>query len=458
MGGFGSIDFGGRVEEKNLDKGDDRRRNSLAFYISQFVEYDKDDFGPLVEIVKKDKYSKTGGKPPPARPSKFSKIADAIIQGNMRECRNQVIVFFKTINRRYKEQQGNTLLHFACSEGYYNMVTFMANPANHSDLDKNELEISPKNDKGRSPLFLCFTPPTATYLGLLHGVDANGGVMAEKPDDLEVLSDWLKPGGPRSREDCIKFLIENGQDVNEKDFQDFTALHFAAIWGWNSTVRILLKHNADINALTATGKSALMFAVMYHHEGLVALLATSKGILIDQTDNDGYTAMLLAADEGDSGLEMMKTLLDAGADPNWQTNRRRTALKIACGFGSLDMINMCLDYKCTRRPSAFNLLKDDVLDKVTRRINMDEKKEKEEQERLDKERGMVEAAEFAKKAGGKLGKNPWGAWVEYREKKTGNIFYYNPVTRRCQRDKPKDFKPDKTRIVPEAIYGLNFYH
>jgi hypothetical protein len=32
------------------------------------------------------------------------------------------------------------------------------------------------------------------------------------------------------------------------------------------------------------------------------------------------------------------------------------------------------------------------------------------------------------------------------------------VTRKCTRELPRDFKPDNTRLVPEAIFGLNFYH
>lgn len=64
------IDFSGaRVETKDTEEKDDRKRNSLAFYISQFVEYDDDNFGPLIEAVQKDKNAKTGGKPPTIRNS-----------------------------------------------------------------------------------------------------------------------------------------------------------------------------------------------------------------------------------------------------------------------------------------------------------------------------------------------------------------------------------------------------
>jgi hypothetical protein len=93
----------------------------------------------------------------------FSKIADAVIEGNMKEFRNQVVVFFKYINRAYQDHHhGNTLLHMVCQEGYYSMLQFVLNPAHRSDLDTNELEISPRNHRNRTPLMLCFTPPSAT--------------------------------------------------------------------------------------------------------------------------------------------------------------------------------------------------------------------------------------------------------------------------------------------------------
>lgn len=81
----------------------------------------------------------------------------------MKELRNQVVVYFKNINRKYTDHHlGNTLLHMVCQEGYYSMLQFMFNPANRSDLDTNELELEPRNNRNRTPLMLCFTPPSAT--------------------------------------------------------------------------------------------------------------------------------------------------------------------------------------------------------------------------------------------------------------------------------------------------------
>lgn len=59
----------------------------------------------------------------------------------------------------------------------------------------------------------------------------DGNALAEKPEDVEQLIDWVKPGGPRNRENCVKALVENGADIHEADYQGFTVLHFAAMWG-----------------------------------------------------------------------------------------------------------------------------------------------------------------------------------------------------------------------------------
>lgn len=69
--------------------------------------------------------------------------------------------------------------------------------------------------------------------------------------------------------------------------------------------------------------------------------------------------------------------------------------------------------------------------------------------------GLYEASK-ANSGGGT--RSAYGAWVEYVERKSGKPFYYNTVTRKCVRNKPKDFRPNKGRLVKEVIFGLSFYH
>lgn len=160
-------------------------------------------------------------------------------------------------------------------------------------------------------------------------------------------------------------------------------------------------------------------------------------------------------------MEITRLLLRAGADPNALTLRRKNPLKIACAAQNVEQISLLLDFKVQRRNSAINLLKDEALVAVTKRLEDDERRQQEEEEKAAQERERLEKSglyEASKAAGSTHGRSAYGAWVEYVEKKTGKPFYYNTVTRKCLRNKPKDFKPNKARLVKEAIFGLSFYH
>ncbi len=98
---------------------------------------------------------------------------------------------------------------------------------------------------------------------------------------------------------------------------------------------------------------------------------------------------------------------------------------------------------------------------IQKRIRKEEKEAQEEMERMEKEMKQRElegmAVDFTSTAGFKS-KNPWGNWVEYIDKRSKRTFYYNPVSRVSQFDKPKDFRLNKDWVIKEATFGMSFYH
>lgn len=68
------------------------------------------------------------------------------------------------------------------------------------------------------------------------GVGTDGNALSEKPEEIEQNIDWVKPGGPRARENCVKLLVEHGASVLDPDYQQFTVLHYAAMWGEISAI------------------------------------------------------------------------------------------------------------------------------------------------------------------------------------------------------------------------------
>ena len=454
--------------EAALDKAaaNSGRRNSLALSISKFVQFDPTvyEIAELVAEIKveKDKQNPVLGKN--IREDKWSKAATAVLLGSYKELRTQTVLHFGSINRKYNNQWlGYGLIHMVCEEGYDRMLEFMCDPKSHSEFDENEIEIDMKNDRGRTALQLVFTPPTGTWLGVRNGLSEKLTPIPERPEGTEIASDWIKPGGPKARQKCIALLLQYGANANIIDVHAYTPLHYCAMWGWEDGAQSLLDHKADVNAVNAASKTPLHLAVEYKNPGFIELLLEHPELMIEAPDSEGATAFVMAVEAGqaddDMGYEMAELLLKGGADPDAVTHRRKTGLSIACKNQNIPMVHLVLNFNCQRRPSAISLLLPDLAEQIRRRLDAEDQKAA----------AMAEAAEAAKEKAisegtydeGSVGyrnKSPWGAWVEYNDKRGRGVFYYNPVSRASQWAKPKDFKKDYFREVKDATFGFNFYH
>lgn len=61
------------------------------------------------------------------------------------------------------------------------------------------------------------------------------------------------------RVDTVKFLIENGADVNAKDKRGETPLMFASAFDRCRVLKLLIDNGADVNAKDKGGWSALIY-------------------------------------------------------------------------------------------------------------------------------------------------------------------------------------------------------
>jgi ankyrin repeat protein len=128
--------------------------------------------------------------------------------------------------------------------------------------------------------------------------------------------------------DAVRLLIEAGADANAVDsYQGETALMWAAAEGHAAVVELLLKAGADSNRAARVttvqdrknsdhptgGFTALMFAARNGHESVVRALAAG-GADLKATNGDGATATVIAI--VNDRFDLAKTLLDLGADPN----------------------------------------------------------------------------------------------------------------------------------------------
>ncbi|WP_422450588.1 MULTISPECIES: ankyrin repeat domain-containing protein [unclassified Endozoicomonas] len=149
----------------------------------------------------------------------------------------------------------------------------------------------------------------------------------------------LHVAAARGRSDFVEGLLEQGANATAITKGGITALHCAASKGDVATIKCLVNHGADINALTPPrhGDTPLHLAMLNSHEAaIIALIDSGAGI--NHLVPDERCPLHFAAAKG--FLNVIKILLDKGADI---TAGSRTPLHFAVEHGQHDSIRLLLD-------------------------------------------------------------------------------------------------------------------
>lgn len=146
----------------------------------------------------------------------------------------------------------------------------------------------------------------------------------------------------RSTEETVKILLKHNANVNLQDNEGMTALmHAASLSGFDSTeetVKILLYHKADINMQDKRGFTSLLYSTISHD--LYSTYETSKILIKYSADvniqNDyGKTALMYSIYDLDyKNDEIIKMLINQNADINLQDDDGMTILMCLIYFRS----------------------------------------------------------------------------------------------------------------------------
>jgi len=141
------------------------------------------------------------------------------------------------------------------------------------------------------------------------------------------------------RDTIVNLLLESGADVNIGTTKmDTTALMLASDCGNESIVYFLLQQGALVNARDRKGQTALFHAVEGGHVNVVKLLLDHDADIEARQFVTLLTPLMVAAIEGHAVIFNM--LLEYGADLNAKSQFKETAASLANSFGNITIVNI----------------------------------------------------------------------------------------------------------------------
>ncbi|MFC7848763.1 ankyrin repeat domain-containing protein [Arthrobacter sp. NPDC057388] len=137
-------------------------------------------------------------------------------------------------------------------------------------------------------------------------------------------------------------LIRDGGNVNAKDSIQDSAFLYAGAEGFNGVLRLTLANGADVRSTNRYGGTALIPASEHGHVETVRILIAA-GVPVNHVNKLGWTAMqeaILLNNGGPRQQDVVRQLLDAGADPNIRDPQGRTALDNAERLGFTEIARL----------------------------------------------------------------------------------------------------------------------
>ncbi|XP_065208838.1 uncharacterized protein LOC135837476 [Planococcus citri] len=151
-------------------------------------------------------------------------------------------------------------------------------------------------------------------------------------------------------EDFKKYL-QNGADINGRNIDSWTALHYAAAGPSLEAMRFILNQNSDLSAevKNTDGQSPLHIAAARGQKHIAEFLLAEVHVPVDDRDKNNRTPLHMAAKNGHK--DVVNVLLKFNADTNCKDRHSHSPLHYATQYNHIDVVQILLkkephpDYK-----------------------------------------------------------------------------------------------------------------
>jgi ankyrin repeat protein len=233
----------------------------------------------------------------------------------------RMLQFVEDINDD-RSDDGSTMMHAAVWHGRTDLIDILLSKG--ADIDATDFQ-------GRTPFLLeCQRSKRLLRFLLSKGADPHAK-DAQSQSALHAASAY-------GNIPITTFLLNIGLPINQPDDSNYTPLTLAILSNQEDAALVLLTRGATIPLHTITqGRSILHLASILPMKTLIPrlllVLLTNKTTQINAKDNLGWTPLGLACQKGSA--QLIKDLLDAGADMEARNHAGDTPLHIALQAGNL---------------------------------------------------------------------------------------------------------------------------
>jgi ankyrin repeat protein len=231
-----------------------------------------------------------------------------------------------------KDDDGNTALMSAIAENRTEIIKVLL---------KAKANVNEKNVGGGTAL------PLAAARGKLDTVH----LLLDQGAGAQVINEAFVTAAKNAHTDVLRALLEKGAKLNEVGSEALLGAAGSTVVGVpdqdrSDTVSFLLSLGVDVNAKDQEGWTALLLAADLDRASVVQTLVDRGADVNAKCDCPGYlsgswTALMIASREGRD--DILRMLVTKRPDVNVKNNLGRTALVVAANGGRADVVRTLLD-------------------------------------------------------------------------------------------------------------------
>ncbi|MBN1392013.1 MAG: ankyrin repeat domain-containing protein [Sedimentisphaerales bacterium] len=275
----------------------------------------------------------------------------------------------KGIGANIKDRHGTPLLLVSVARGYREMTEMLLNKGADVDIKDDTRAISFKHKLIKGSGEISYGGATALQVAAGKGYNDIVRLLLDKGADADISTDVIKSnavtkdgeqevsaelGGTAlnialavGKLETAKLLLPRTNNVNTVCMK-MMPLHYAIMHGRADIVKALLEKGADVNAVGGDFDSTpLLLAIM---SGLndkcpdpeIVKLLLEYGADANIKDKLGFIPLQIACVH--QRLEVMKLLLEYGANVNMKTKDGASLLHGTAYFGYSDIVELLIDY------------------------------------------------------------------------------------------------------------------